>query len=497
MLDAKDIYDVLIIGSGAAGLRASIEAKSHSSKVAIISKTKITSCGSVQAQGGINAVVDNIECSTLCDSVEQHIQDTIKAGKTTKTEAVKLMCQNAPKSIKFLEDIGVPFDKDENGNFIKRQMGGSSSARTLHCSDYTGLKIVNSLYEKAINDDIEFIEYYKVLDLIIKDNICHGVIVLDIKTSKVQIIKSKSLIIASGGYASIYDGYTTNANSNIGDMISISAKQNIKISNMDKIQFHPTSLKNSKLLMSEGARAEGGYLINSDNERFVDELLPRDIVSKAVFEQIQNGKNVYIDVRHFGVEKINNLIPQERHLCYEFEGVDIVNELVQITPSAHYTMGGISVDLECRTSVSNVFACGECADIGVHGDNRLGGNSLLDGVVFGQIAGANASKIALDIDEIESDFDDILKFHQKYIQNLFELTPSKNFYDTKKEIGKMLFEKFGIIRNEANTKELKEYIKSIKDDIKSYGIEDDNRTLNTNLVEYLEFVNMIEVAELL
>jgi succinate dehydrogenase / fumarate reductase flavoprotein subunit len=508
------IFDVLVIGSGVAGLSSAIEAKNidNNLKIAVISKNKITSCGSVQAQGGINAVIknndledDEIECSTLLsqniknsDSVEQHIKDTLEASHGNgNIEAIRLMCQRAPKAIEFLQSVGVPFDKDDNGNYITRKMGGSSYPRTLHCSDYTGLKIVHSLYDRAINDDIEFLEYFQVLDLIIKDDICHGIVVLDIKTSDVQIIKTKSLIIASGGYASIYDGYTTNSNSNIGDMIAIASKNSIKISNMDKIQFHPTSLIKSKILMSEGARAEGGYLVNSDNERFIDELLPRDVVSKAVFEQIQNGKKVFIDVRHLTKEKIDNLIPQERLLCHRFEGVDIVDELVQITPSAHYTMGGISVNLEARTSVQNIFACGECADSGVHGDNRLGGNSLLEGVVFGLVAGKNAISFSHKSSEKKIDFEQILNHHKKEIDTIFEQSSSKNFYNTKKEIGKLCFEKFGIVRDVDTIDELRDYIQSVQDDIQSnniYGISDKDRAFNSDLISYLEFESMVEVV---
>ena len=487
------MYDVLIIGSGAAGLTAALSAKENGSNVAILSKTYPTHSQTVQAQGGINAVLYEDD-----DSVNIHVADTFRAscGLANK-DNINFMCKEAKDTIYWLDKIGVPFTKNESGDIAQRKFGGTKKIRTCYSSDYTGLKIVHTLFDQCIKNGIKFINEHTLLDLIIDDNKCFGVIALDIIEGKVKEFKAKSTILASGGYAGIYTNFTTNSFSNSADGLAISLNSGLNLSNIEFVQFHPTALVNSNILVSESARGEGGYLLDQNENRFIDELKPRDEVARAIYNKIKANEKVYLDLRHLGLEKINEVMPQERRLALEFSNVRIEKELLPINPAAHYSMGGIKTDINTRTNINSLYACGEIAQSSIHGANRLGGNSLLEIVTFGKIAGINASKNAKEIKTFDDNKSKELLKQQNYIKEIYSYKNEINFYESKEYLGKLFFDNVGLFRNEENLQFAINELDKIKSNISNMGIQDKSIEYNKNLLEFLEFINMIEIAEVI
>lgn len=383
------VYDVLIIGNGGAGLSAAIEAKKYSSNIVVISKTYPTSSQTCQAQGGINAVLNH-----KIDSIQSHISDTTKAAnKLESSESIKYMCENAEETIHWLDELGVPFSRDTQNNIAQRNFGGANHPRTCYSSDYTGLKILHTLYDTCLKENIEFINEHQVLSFIKEDesNTIKGINILNISNGEISQIFAKSIIIASGGYAGLYHNFTTNSTATTGEVLNAALNIGCELENIEFVQFHPTSLKKNRILISESARGEGGYLVDQNGDRFIDELKPRDEVSRAIYKKIENGDKIYLDLRHLGMDKIKESMPQEYNIVYDFTGIRLDLDLLEITPSAHYTMGGIKVTIDGNTNINNLFACGECSSNRVHGANRLGGNSLLEIITFGRLTGKNAS----------------------------------------------------------------------------------------------------------
>jgi succinate dehydrogenase / fumarate reductase flavoprotein subunit len=484
------MLDILIIGSGGAGLSCAIAAKTKNNKVVVLSKTYPTASQTSQAQGGINAVLDNK------DSIQSHIDDTLKsANKLGNIKTISYMCNNAKQTINWLDNLGVPFSKDQDNNISQRSLGGASYSRACYSSDYTGLKILHTLYDTCIKKDIIFLNEKIVLDLIIQDGIASGIIYLDIVTSQVVELKAKNIIIASGGYAGVYHNHTTNSTATTGEMVNIAQKAGVEIENLEYIQFHPTSLKQNCILISESARGEGGYLVTKDQKRFTDELAPRDVVSREIYSQIQKGNEVFLDLRHLGYEKIISLMPQEYELVKTFTNLELDKDLISIKPSAHYSMGGIKTDINSKTNIKNLFAIGECASNGVHGANRLGGNSLLEIITFGQKLGEELAKVQTNNEDKSQDCStDHLNKAKQYIDNIFTKKPTINFYEQKDKLGDIMFENVGVFRSEDSlTKALCE-LNKIKQNIPKMGLDDKSKLYNTALKEFLEFINMVDLA---
>ena len=486
------MIDVLIIGSGIAGLTAALNASKNNSKVLVVSKTYPTHSQSVQAQGGINAVLYEDE-----DSVDIHIEDTYKASHMLSCkDNIKLMCENAKDTIHWLDSIGVPFNRDSMNKIAQRKFGGTKKIRTCYSSDYTGLKILHTLFDQCIKEKIQFVNEHLVLSLIIEDNICKGITALDIQNGILKEFIAKTVILASGGYSGIYANHTTNSYSNTADGIAIAYKAGCELSNLEFIQFHPTTLENTNILISESARGEGGYLVDKDENRFIDELKPRDEVSRAIYEKSNKGDKVYLDLRHLGFDKIKEIMPQERKLAFEFSNIKLESELLPVTPAAHYTMGGVKTAIDSKTNITNLYACGECAQSFIHGANRLGGNSLLEIVTFGKIAGLSASNRAKDIKDFDLSSSTQYKNDNKLIEDIYSLPNKINFYHKKEYVGNILFEKLGLFRNESDMKDLLLNLENIKDNFSNMGIGDKSKEFNRNLVEFIEFKNIVKVAQL-
>lgn len=485
------MLDILIIGSGGAGLSSALSAKELGATIKVVGKSYPTASQTSMAQGGINASLGNV----TPDSIQAHIDDTIKSAHgVCDREMVELMCKDAEATIKWLEMLGVPFDRTPDAKVAQRQLGGASSRRACYAQDYTGLKILHTLYDNCLKEGIEMIEEHMLLNLIVEEGVVLGATFLDIIKGEIVEIRANATILATGGYGSLYKNFTTNSEGATGDGIASVFRAGGEISDMEFVQFHPTALKNSSILISESARGEGGYLVNSKGERFVDELLARDIVARAIASQISQGEDVFLDVRHLGEEKLLKLMPQEVHLCKLHENIDPAKELIPIKPVAHYTMGGIDVNQNLEVSkLKNCYAVGECSNAKVHGANRLGGNSLLEIISLGRLAGINAvgcisQRTNINSTQLEAD--------QEYIDGLFEEYPWElNFYDIQNELGEKFYNHVGIVRDNNQLNNTLNELRVIKASIDNMGIGDKNRENNSNLVEFLQFINMLEIGE--
>jgi succinate dehydrogenase / fumarate reductase flavoprotein subunit len=483
------MYDALIIGSGGAALSCAISLKKRDLNIAIITKTAPTTSQTCQAQGGINAVLgDNT------DTVANHVNDTMKSSHNiADRKTVTYMCTKAAEAINWLDKLGVPFSREENTHIARRQMGGASDKRACYSADYTGLKILQTLYDTVLKENIEIIEDTLLLSLISENDTVKGVTTLDIKTSEVKQYLAKNVILATGGYGGIYHNYTTNSSATTADGIVSAYNCGIKLENMEFVQFHPTALKNNFILISESARGEGGYLVTKDEKRFVDELLPRDIVAREIYKKIQSDEEVFLDLRHLGLEKILHLMPQEYKLTKQFTSLSMDKDLIPIIPASHYSMGGIKADKEGKTSLNNLYAVGECSSSGVHGANRLGGNSLLEIVVFGKSLGDN---LQIDDNPIEErDYEQYL-VDKTQIELLFNKEVHEDFYKYKNKLGELMYNNVGLFRDENSLSEAKNELEEITSILSKMGIEDKSQNYNTNLKEFIEFKNMLECSKI-
>jgi len=489
------MIDVLIVGSGGAGLSAALAAKEAGASVLVVGKMYPTNSQTSMAQGGINAALGNVEE----DHISLHIQDTIKSAHGLCDEdMVRRMCADGPKTVQWLESIGVPFSRLDNqkpgiGSIAQRKMGGASAKRACYAQDYTGLKILHTLYDTCLKAGIDFLDEHFLLNLIVPEDTVKGATFLNIRTGEVVQIDAKSVVMATGGYGAIYHGHTTNMYGSTGDGLAAVLRAGGALSDMEFVQFHPTGLKNSCILMSESARGEGGYLINGQGERFIDELKPRDEVARAIFMQMRQGEEVFLDLRHLGEKRLLSLLPQEVALCKLHEKIDPLESPVPIKPVTHYTMGGIDVDdaLEVK-GIKGCFAAGECANAKVHGANRLGGNALLEITALGRFAGENAYKHSIYASAKNAD-DAQKKRDEAEIGKIFE-NRSGNAYALLRELGDTMYEKVGIVRDNTTLKEALERVIALQVALKKIAPGDRSKENNQSLVEYLELQNALLLA---
>jgi len=497
------MYDLLIIGAGGAGLSAGMRARELGLSVVIVSKNLPTQAQTCMAQGGINATISpKVDLSI---DHQKHIDDTLaSAHGIADEEMVRIMCEKSTEAVSWLDSMGVPFSRVDGDSRVQsiaqRRLGGAKQNRACYAEDYTGLKILHTLYDRAIVAGVEFISELYLLNLIRDDKTVLGASFWDISHGEVVAITAKDTILATGGYANIYQGYSTNANGTIGDGIASALSAGAELSDMEFVQFHPTALEGSAILISESARGEGGYLLNHKSERFIDELAPRDVVARAIFEQISLGHKVFLDIRHLGKEKIERLMPQELHLCRLHAKKDPIHEIIPIMPVAHYTMGGISVDINsCVEGLDNCYAIGECSNSKVHGANRLGGNSLLEIIVFGKRVSEHISQLdsTMVCDDKQYHIDRQIAKDEKDIEAIYKKPNELNFYQKKKILGKMLYRDVGISREHHHINEAMRYIAETQSKLSLMGIGDKSKEYNHNLVEFLEFKNLLTVAKVM
>ncbi|MDP9110794.1 MAG: FAD-dependent oxidoreductase, partial [Candidatus Eremiobacteraeota bacterium] len=383
-------HDVVVIGGGLAGMRAAVEAAERGADVAIVSKMHPVRSHSGAAQGGINAALGNRDEDTPAN----HAYDTAKGSDYLgDQDAIEAMCEDAPRQIIWLEHRGCIFSRLPDGRIAQRPFGGAGSPRTCYSADVTGLVILHTLWEQLERFKVKVYEEYFCTALCIEDGVGTGVVAYNMRNGELELITAKATIFATGGTGRMY-AKTTNGYASTADGLGIAFKAGLPIMDMEFVQFHPTSLKENGVLLSEAARGEGAYLLNSAGERFMfkyapnkGELASRDVVSRAEWTEILEGRGidgcVLLDLRHLGREKILERLPQIRELALDATGKDAIDEPIPILPGMHYTMGGIETDKWGATRVPGIYAAGETACVSVHGANRLGGNSLLETIVFG------------------------------------------------------------------------------------------------------------------
>lgn len=493
------IHDVIVIGGGLAGMRAAIEAVRLGCNVAVVSKIHPVRSHSVAAQGGINAAIKE------SDSWENHAFDTVKGSDYLgDQDAIEVLCREAPEDIMELERMGAIFSRDETGRIAQRPFGGAGYPRTCYLADRTGHGILHVMYEQLLKYGVFLYEEWHVVSLVAKDKSVRGVIAIELATGKLHRLHSKSTIIATGGYGQVFRS-TSNALSSTGEGMGLALHAGASLMDMEFVQFHPTTLKPTGILMTEGARGEGGYIINSLGERFMTkyapekkELASRDVVSRAEQTEIDEGRGidgcVLLDLRHLGADKINERLPQIRELAINFAGVDPVEEPVPIKPGVHYSMGGVMTDVNGATEISGLYAAGECACVSVHGANRLGGNSLLETIVFGRRAGKAAGKFSMT-EELQEFPASALRDAAHEVALVLYRDKGEAAYDILDELKDTMDECGRIFRdNERLDRGLKK-IRELKERYKTATITDKGGTFNTELTMVLELGHMLDIGE--
>jgi succinate dehydrogenase / fumarate reductase flavoprotein subunit len=354
------------------------------------------------------------------------------------------------------------------------------------------------LYDQCLKAGITFVNERFLLNLIVDEgtNRVLGATFLDIASGEVEEIRSDTVIMATGGYGALYGKHSTNMTNSSGDGIACAIRAGAKLADLEFVQFHPTALKSSSILISESARGAGGYLLNGNKERFTDELAPRDVVARAIQEELTNSGAVYLDIRHLGEEFIKHELPQERKLAQIYEGIDPVHELIPIKPAAHYSMGGIEVDAQCMSSVSGLFAVGECANHKTHGANRLGGNSLLELVVFGRHCGKNAAEFGAKSPVLVLENPQLAK-DTNFVRGVMYFTNQIDFYQKQEMLANIFYNNVGLVREDMGLKAVLGAIRQMQKEFTFMGPRDKSKIYNTNLVEFIEFGNKVELAEII
>jgi len=507
-MEDDEIYEheVIVIGGGLSGLRAALETGKKGRDVAVLSKVHPLRSHSVAAQGGINASLGNVP-EAEDDDWEDHAFDTVKGSDyLADQDAVEAMCKDAPDVVLELEHMGTVFSRLEDGKIAQRPFGGAGVPRTCYAADRTGHNLLNTLYEQTIAESLDFYNEYFVTSLVVEDRKIHGCIAWDIEKGKLVGFSSDVVVLATGGYGRVYNR-STNALINTGDGAFLAYQAGVPLEDMEFIQFHPTTLYDSNILMTEGARGEGGYLKNKHGERFMKdyapeamELAPRDIVARAIITEAEEGRAfedeyVHLDLTHLGKEKIDERLPGIRQIAQDFAGVDPVEEPVPVQPGQHYSMGGIDVDVDGETKIDGLYAVGECACVSVHGANRLGGNSLLETVVFGRQAG---KKISETFEKKEKDEEEIKKALEKDKEEINRLINEEGdilYSELMDELREVMFKHFGVYREEASMREGLSKIRELKDKFDAVHIDNENEKFNTALVRTLELKSMLYTAE--
>lgn len=480
-------------------MRAAIEAARNGMNVAIVSKVHPIRSHSVSAQGGINAAVG------IDDSWEAHAFDTVKGSDYLgDQDAIDIMCKEAPGDIIELDSMGCLFSRDDKGVIAQRPFGGAGFPRTCYAADRTGHAILHTLYEQLLKYGVPVYEEWYVISLAVEEGVCRGLIVLDIHTGKLHRLHAKAVIIATGGYGRVYKN-STNALINTGDGMGLALASGAGLMDMEFVQFHPTTLKSTGILISEAVRGEGGYLVNSLGERFmkkyapkVAELASRDVVSRGAQREIEDGRGVdgcvFLDLRHLGEVLINERLPQIRQLSIDFEGVDPLTELIPVKPGAHYSMGGIKTDVWGNTNIKGLYAAGECACVSVHGANRLGGNSLLDAVVFGRRVGHAASGYAKETALTEFP-EDALAAVARDIAFIMDKTSGERAASVRDELASTMAAYVGVFRDKNRLDSALAVIIKLKERYKNIYLEDKGEIFNTELVAIFELGHLLTVAE--
>ncbi len=480
------MIDVLVIGSGGAGLSAALEAVSPGKEVVVVTKYYPTQAQTSMAQGGMNAVL------YPPDTIGSHIEDTLRSGAgLSDPKMVEYVCNEAPNAIRWLDSMGMPFSR-KGTRIAQRFLGGAKAPRACYAQDYTGLKLLHTLFDNVQKAGVQFLDRRFLLNIIEEEGVCKGVTLLNLVNAQVEQVLAKSVILATGGFAKIYGTFSTNGFGSYGEGVAAAMRAGAKLSDLEFVQFHPTALKKSSILISEAARGAGAILIDKEGNTLGGELDTRDKLSRAIFEAMEQGKEIFLDMRHLGEDFIQKNLPQERKLALLYEGIDPLKEPLPIRPVAHYTMGGVDVDENLQSGIKNLFAVGECANAKLHGANRLGGNSLLEIVVLGRRAGRNAAMIESRPEEKEYERTAV---DRNFIKAVFGLPNQIDFMERREFLAKIMYHNCGIIREEMRLKGVLSVIRQHQRELAFMGIKDKSPHMNKELLEFLEYGNTLELAE--
>jgi succinate dehydrogenase / fumarate reductase flavoprotein subunit len=494
-------HDVLVVGAGCAGMRAAIEAHDQGADVALISKIHPVRSHSGAAEGGINAALGNASD----DSPEKHAYDTVKGSDYLgDQDAIQILCDEAPDDVYQLEHWGAIFSRTEDGRIAQRPFGAAGEPRTAYAADITGHVLIHVLYEQLMKRDLQVYEEFFAWKLVIGDDRCQGVIAWDLINGGLKTIGAKTVIVATGGAGRLYSG-TTNAYACTGDGMAMALRVGVRLKDMEMMQFHPTTLAPTGVLITEGTRGEGAFLVNSEGERFLKryapnamELASRDVISRAEQTEIDEGRgvdgNVLLDLRHIGAERILERLHGTRELAMTFAGVDPIHEPIPVRPGAHYHMGGVDTDLDGKTELDGLYAAGECACVSVHGANRLGGNALMETITYGKRAGASAADWALTHTTVavppavEADA-------QRELKTLLDRRDGERPWAIRDHLAKTMHENFGVFRREKQMQEQELIVGYLRERYERVVVDDKGEVFNNDLTQALELGFLLELAD--
>jgi succinate dehydrogenase / fumarate reductase flavoprotein subunit len=502
----KYVHDIIIVGAGLAGLRAAIAAAEVSNKldIAVLSKLHPLRSHSVCAQGGTAAVMREK------DSYDLHAFDTIKgADYLADQDVVEFFVRRAPTEIVLTEHWGCPWSRTPDGKIDQRPFGGHTYPRACFAADMTGFHEMHTLYGKAsAYNNIKFYDEWYATSIMVENNIAAGLTAIELKTGEMHAFQAKAIVVATGGHERIYE-FTTFSYTTTGDGMAMAYRAGGPLMDMEFVQFHPTGLVPSGALITEGARGEGGYLINARGERFMKkyapekmELAPRDVVSRAEQTEINEGRGlegpygpyIALDLRHLGEEKINERLPLIREVAIKLSGVDPVKEPIPIRPAAHYSMGGIKANIKTETPIAGLYAAGECSCLSLHGANRLGTNSTAECLVFGAVAGEEAAKHAQLNSLKELSKEKVLAEEKRVFDGILGSEGNERVPVIRDEMRHVMNEKVWIFRRGDQLKSALKEIRALKERFKHIKVQDKG-PFNTCLVDALQLDFMLELAE--
>jgi succinate dehydrogenase/fumarate reductase flavoprotein subunit len=499
------MHDVVVVGAGCAGMRAAIEARDTGASVGVVSKLHPTRSHSGAAEGGINAALGN----SAEDSPEKHAFDTVKGSDYLgDQDAIEILATEAPGDIYQLEHWGCVFSRNGEGRLAQRPFGAAGSPRTVYSADITGHVLIHVLYEQLMKrmeqGKMHVHEEFFAWRLAIEDGRCIGVVCWDLVNGGLHLVTGRSVVLATGGMGRIYRA-TTNAYACNGDGMAMALHAGLPLKDMEFMQFHPTTLYPSGVLITEGCRGEGGFLINRDGERFMAryapnalELASRDVVSRSETTEIEGGRgvngSVLLDLRHLGAERILTRLPGSRELAMTFAGVDPIYDPIPVRPGAHYHMGGVATDNRGATEVDGLYAAGEVACVSVHGANRLGGNSLMETITFGRRAGQAAAEHALAASTPAGGSDAALGDARRDLESLLARKDGERPWKIRDELGSSMLENFGVFRYGERMARQLEIIAGLRERYQTVVVEDKGPIFNTDLTGAIELGYMLDLA---
>jgi succinate dehydrogenase/fumarate reductase flavoprotein subunit len=497
----EPMHDVLVVGAGLAGMRAAIEAHDKGANVGIVSKLHPTRSHSGAAEGGINAALGNASE----DDPEKHAFDTVKGSDYLgDQDAIEILCNEAPEDVYQLERWGAVFSRTEDGRIAQRPFGAAGEPRTAYAADITGHVLIHVLYEQLMKRDLQVYEEFFAWRIVLDDGRCQGVICWDLVNGGLQVISAKTVILATGGAGRLYVG-TTNAWACTGDGMAMALQAGVPLKDMEMMQFHPTTLSPTGVLITEGCRGEGAYLLNSEGARFLKDYAPnamelasRDVISRAEQTEIDEGRgvngNVLLDLRHLGAEKILERLHGTRELSMVFAGVDPIDEPIPVRPGSHYHMGGVDTDVWGLTCVEGLYAAGEVACVSVHGANRLGGNALMETITFGKRAGAHAAEWALSNTTVTVPPSTVADA-ERDLKALLDRDEGERPWRIREELAESMHQNFGVFRREDQMLRQGEVVAGLRERYRQVVVEDKGTVFNNDLTQALELGFLLDLAD--